>query len=83
MEMTKTEIKEAFHQCEYPFYKNLTVKENEATCILYSIHSDFKIPLTLSLLDFDSLVHQISLHVIQMRSQEIKEQQQQIMEQLM
>lgn len=81
--MTIKEVKEAFHQCEYPFYKNLTVKEHEATCTLYSINSDFKIPLKLTLLNFDSLIHQISLHIIQMRSQEIKEQQQKIVEHLM
>jgi hypothetical protein len=81
--MNIAEIKEAFQQCEYPFYKNVTIEKEQASCTLYSIYSDVKLPVKFNLSDFATLVHQISLQVIKIRSQEIKEQRRELVEQCM
>lgn len=78
--MTIVDVKEAFQQCEFPFYKNLEMTEDQATCTVYSIYSEYKQEVILPLMNFDALLHQISIEIIKLRSAELFSQQQQIIE---
>lgn len=69
------DLKKAFSVCEFPFYKNIQINGNKAECTLYSIKSNYHTTIYLDLSDFDKLIHQISIELIKLRSQEIVENQ--------
>jgi hypothetical protein len=68
--MTMIDVKDAFSQCEYPFYKNLVLNNGSADCTIYSIHSDYKQEISIPLNNYDEVIHTISLAIIKMRSYE-------------
>lgn len=76
--MTIGNINEAFQQCEYPFFKDVLLKNQEAQCVVYSVHTSFQSTLSLSLLNYESLLHTISLEMIRLRSKELLAQQEDI-----
>jgi len=69
------DIKKAFQKCEFPFYKNVIIKGNNAECTLYSIKSNYRTTVTLELSSFEKLIHQISIELIKLRSQELLDNQ--------
>lgn len=69
------DVKKAFIDCEFPFYKDLKVKGNKAVCTFYSITSDYHSTIMLDLSSFEKLIHQISIELIKFRSQEVLENQ--------
>lgn len=68
-------VKEAFLACEFPYYKNIEINENTATCTLYSVKSDHRSTIILDLSSFEKLIHQISIELIKFRSLEMVENQ--------
>lgn len=76
--MTLGNINEAFQQCEYPFFKDVMLKNEEAQCVVYSVNTSFHSTLSLSLLNYESLLHTISLEVIRLRSKELLAQQEEL-----
>lgn len=73
--MTLGNINEAFQQCEYPFFKNVELKNQEAECVVYSVNTSFQRTLSVSVLNYDALLHAISIEVIRLRSKELQVQQ--------
>ncbi|WP_134701926.1 hypothetical protein [Ammoniphilus sp. YIM 78166] len=80
MKLTMVNGKEAFMQCEYPYYKELEVHDSQMGCILYSAHSASQTEVRLPLINFESTVHQLSIALIRLQSQELWAQQQEILE---
>ncbi|WP_102347548.1 hypothetical protein [Bacillus sp. Marseille-P3661] len=66
-------VKQAFIECEYPFYKGLEINGNTATCTLYSIKSHYHKTITLDISNYESIIHQLSIELIKLRSQEYLE----------
>lgn len=75
MSLNLNDVKKAFLDCEFPFYKGLEVDENKAVCTLYSIKSDYHSAIMLDLSSFEKLIHQISIELIKFRSHEMLENQ--------
>lgn len=73
--MNEKNIKKAFDTCEFPFYKDLKIKENKAEWTLYSIKSNYRTMVTLDLSSYEKLLHQISIELIKLRSHELLENQ--------
>lgn len=68
--MNLDDIKEAFNECEYPFYKNVSINGNHAKCTLYSIHSNYRKTISLTLSSYENLKHQVAIEIIKLRSHE-------------
>ncbi|EKN66826.1 hypothetical protein M670_00807 [Schinkia azotoformans MEV2011] len=71
MSLNLDDVKKAFLDCEFPFYKSLEVEENKAVCTLYSIKSDFYSTIMMELSSYEKLIHQISIELIKFRSNEM------------
>lgn len=68
--MTMVNLKEAFEQCEYAFYKEVSVKDEALTCTIYSISTSYKSDISVPMVNFDATVHGLSLEIIKLRSHE-------------
>lgn len=71
--MTIAEIQDAFFQCGFPYYKQLSVQGQLADCIFYSIYSDYRKKVVLTLTSKDDVQHQIALEVIKFWSHDLLE----------
>ncbi|MEW9672267.1 hypothetical protein [Ammoniphilus sp. 3BR4] len=74
--MTLANVSEAFVQCEHPFYKEVEIFNGEANCVLYSTVTAYRTAIRLPIVNFDAVMHQISLQLIRLRSHELWNQQQ-------
>ncbi|MDF2682374.1 MAG: hypothetical protein K0R47_3564 [Brevibacillus sp.] len=71
--MTIAEIQDAFFQCGFPYYKQLSVQGLQADCTFYSIHSDYRKKVVLALTNKEDVQHQIALEVIKFWSHDLLE----------
>lgn len=71
--MTIAEIQNAFFQCGFPYYKQLSVRGQQAECIFYSIDSDYRKKVVLTLTNKEDVQHQIALEVIKFWSHDLLE----------
>ncbi|MGZ0050100.1 hypothetical protein [Brevibacillus gelatini] len=62
--MTIKNVQEAFFLCGFPYYKQLSIRGQQAICTFYSIHSDYRKKVILNLTSKAELQHQIALEVI-------------------
>lgn len=70
--MSVAEVRELFFNCDYPFYKHLTVTNGQAICTLYSVSDQYEKEITLNLADKTIALHQISLEIIKLRCHEMR-----------
>ncbi len=75
MTLNLDDVKKAFLDCEFPFYKGLKTEGTRAVCTLYSIKSDYHTTIMMELSSYEKLIHQISIELIKFRSQELLENQ--------
>lgn len=80
--MTLVNVSEAFLQCEHPFYREVEIQETEVNCVLYSSVTAFNSTIHLPMLNFDKVLHKISLELIRLRSHELQHQQHSIEQQM-
>ncbi len=80
--MTLVEIKDAFFQCGFPFYKHLSIHGCQATCTLYSIHSSRRKDIVLNLTNKADLLHQIALEVIKLYCHDLQTQEDQYVDRI-
>lgn len=70
--MTSAEVKELFFQCDYPYYKGLSVKESHAVATLYSPKSDYNKEIVIDITDPGKAIHQLAIELIKLRSRELQ-----------
>ncbi len=72
--MTLANVSEVFLQCEHPFYKEVEVQSLEVSCVLYSSATSYLTTIQLPTLNWDQMLHQISIELIRLRSYEWMQQ---------
>jgi len=70
--MTLSEVKDLFYQCEYPFYKGLTIHDSVANATLYSVKNECKKEIVIDISDPQKAIHQLAIEVIKFRSMELQ-----------
>ncbi|WP_134682758.1 hypothetical protein [Brevibacillus migulae] len=70
--MTLSEVKDLFFQCEYPFYKGLTIHETVVNATLYSLKCECKKEIAIDISDPQKAIHQLAIEIIKFRSMEMQ-----------
>ncbi|MCA1030799.1 hypothetical protein LCL95_07195 [Bacillus timonensis] len=72
--MSKALIKQAFIDCDHPFFKIIDYDETTSMTEVkvYSLRADYRNIIKFSWESFDELLHQVSLELIKVKMEEMK-----------